>query len=72
MKKLTIKVLEAMLIILLVFVLALTIPLILSSIVVLLTPVTYTDCFTFPIFWIFFLVFLFISAFYINDLVNEL
>ena len=72
MKKLTIKVLEAMLITLLVFVLALTIPLIFSSIIVLLTSVTYTDCFEFPIFWIFFLIFLFISAFYINDLVNEL
>jgi hypothetical protein len=72
MKKLTIKVLNAILIIILTFVLALTIPLILSSIVVLLTSVTYTDCFEFPIFWIFFLIFLFISAFYINDLVNEL
>jgi hypothetical protein len=67
MKKLTIKVLEAMLILLLVFVLALTIPLILSSIIVLLTSVTYTDCFTYPPFWILFILCILGASVYIND-----
>jgi hypothetical protein len=72
MKKLTIKVLEAMFIILYVSILALTIPLILSSIVVLLTSVTYTDCFTSPLFWILFILCIIDACAYINDEIKNL
>jgi hypothetical protein len=65
------KFIEALLVLLSIFVLGIFIPLLISIIVTLTTNATVVDCITFPAFWIISFIGWIIATVYINDVVNK-